>query len=406
MQPDHILLRFGELTLKGRNRSRFENQVVSHVQRILKGYPNASLSKTFGRVYIELNGEPYEPIKEGLKKVFGLSSFSPVLKCAVDLEEIQKVALSAMLSFSKEPKTFKVRVKRAYKAFPYVTQELNHLIGSYVLRQMKDLKVDVHHPEVELTVEIREEGTFVYSETVQGAKGLPVDSSGKSMLMLSGGIDSPVAGWYAMRRGIQIEAVHFHSYPYTSERAKQKVIDLTRILSEYTKEIKLHLVPFTEIQTRLKQMKNDNLLITLMRRAMFRITEKLAEKEQAMAIITGENLGQVASQTMPSLHVINKVTGIPVLRPLIMMEKQEIIRVAEEIGTYETSILPYEDCCTIFLPKSPSTNPNLRLVEKLEAGMDWMDEEIDRAVRDTEVMTITSDMKDEPELSDEFERLF
>lgn len=293
-----------------------------------------------------------------------------------------------MQQFPKCPKTFKVKVKRAYKAFPYHTQELLPMIGGYVLSHMDELKVDVQRPEVELTVEIREEGTYIFSQIEQGAKGLPAGSSGKGMLMLSGGIDSPVAGWLSMRRGIQIEAVHFHSYPYTSERAKQKVIDLTRTLSAYTKEIKLHLVPFTEIQTRLKQRKNDHLLITLMRRAMFRITERLAEKQGAMSIITGENLGQVASQTMSSIQVISKVCSIPILRPLIMMEKDEIIRIAEKIETYETSILPYEDCCTIFLPKSPSTNPNLRIVENLEKAMDWMDEEIENAVRNTEVLTI------------------
>ena len=388
MHTEYVLLRFGELTLKGRNRTRFENIVLSHIERLLKPFPKTKITRTYGRIYIALNGEPYEEIAARLKKVFGLSSFSPVAKADLDLQAIRRTALNMFRSLPELPKTFKVSVRRAYKDFPYNSQELNHLIGGYILANTEGLKVDVHQPEFELKVEIREEGAFIYSEVVPGPGGFPLGSSGKALLMLSGGIDSPVAGWLAMRRGVEIEAVHFHSYPYTSERAKQKVIDLTRQLSDYAKEIKLHLVPFTEIQTKLNENKNKNLLITMMRRAMFRITEKLAERRHAQAIVTGENLGQVASQTLSSLNVIGRVTNLPVLRPLITMDKQEIIQLAEQIGTYSISILPYEDCCTIFLPKSPSTNPNLHIVERLESAMPWLSEKISEAVEKTETMTI------------------
>jgi len=251
-------------------------------------------------------------------------------------------------------------------------------------------------------VEVRQEGVYVFSDIVYGPGGFPLGSNGKAMLMLSGGIDSPVAGWQAMRRGLRIEAVHFHSYPYTSERAKQKVIDLTRKLSEYSNEMRLHIVPFTDIQTGLKEQAPEKLLITLMRRAMFRITERLAEQNGAMAIITGESLGQVASQTLSSLNTIERAVAMPILRPLITTDKIDIIRTAEEIGTYEISILPYEDCCTIFQPRNPSTNPKLSFVEKVEQRLNWMEERITAAVEHTETMVIRRGEREEQAVDDLF----
>lgn len=398
MQPELILLRFGELTLKGKNRTRFEDMVISHIRRLTAQYSQIKIVKTYGRVYIELNGAPYSKVAEQLKKVFGLRSFSPVLRAPLDLSQIQSTALQVIRALPKLPQTFKVSSRRSYKDFAYDSMQLNKLVSAYVLSHTEGLKVDVHDPEVELWVEVRQEGVYIFSEIVYGLGGFPLGSNGKAMLMLSGGIDSPVAGWMAMRRGLRIEAVHFHSYPFTSERAKQKVIDLTRKLCAYAGEIKLHIVPFTKIQTGLKEGAPERLLITLMRRAMFRITEKLAEKHNALAIVTGESLGQVASQTLRSLNTIERSVQIPILRPLITTDKLDIIRVAESIDTYDISILPYEDCCTIFQPRSPSTNPNLHLTERVEAGLSWLEEEIEQAVQNTELMIIRQE-EDSPENS-------
>lgn len=390
-----ILLRLGEIALKGRNRRRFESTVINHLRAALKSYRRVEITRTFGRIYVELNGESYPEISERIAKVFGIVSHSPVCKTEHDLQKIRDTAVYVMESLADIPQTFKVSVKRAFKSFPYDSQEMNDLIGGYVLQHFPGLKVDVHHPEKELRVEIRAEGVFVYCDVVPGMGGYPIGSNGKAMLMLSGGIDSPVAGFLSMRRGLKIEAVHFHSFPFTSERAQQKVIDLTEKLSVYSGKMTLHMVPFTEIQTKLRQDCQENLLITLMRRAMFRITEKLALQQGAQAIVTGESLGQVASQTLPSLNAIGRVVDLPILRPLIAMDKNEIIRVAEKIETYSTSILPFEDCCTLFVPKSPSTNPNLRILEKIENQLSWLPEFIDEAVEKTE--TIRIEKKLEPE---------
>lgn len=392
-----ILIRFGELTLKGKNRLQFENTVLNQIRRQLEPFKKIAIQKTYGRVYITLNDEPYAEIKQRLQRVFGLASFSPVIRADLDLTSIQKKCLEAIQTVHNKPKTFKVSAKRAYKPFPYSSMELNQRIGGYVLKHTEGLTVDVHQPDVELKVDVREEGAYVYSEVIPGLGGLPLGSSGKAMLMLSGGIDSPVAGWLSMKRGLKIEAVHFHSFPYTSERAKQKVIDLAAKLAVYSIDMKVHMVPFTEIQTRLNQQGNNHLLITFMRRAMMRITAKLAEKREAAAIITGESLGQVASQTLTSMNVIGRVVDIPILRPLITMDKQEIIQIANKIDTYDISILPYEDCCTLFVPKAPSTKPNLRIVERLEQNMDWMDAEIEKAIQDTELLTINAETKNNTE---------
>jgi len=402
MQPELILLRFGELTLKGKNRTRFEDMIISHIRNLNQDHPEMRIIKTFGRVYIQLNGAPYEKVAGQLKKVFGLRSFSPVMRAELDLEDVKRKALQVMRSLPKKPVTFKVSARRSYKDFPYNSMEINQHVSGYVLSHTPGLKVDVHSPEVELWVEVRQEGVYVFSDIVYGPGGFPLGSNGKAMLMLSGGIDSPVAGWQAMRRGLRIEAVHFHSYPYTSERAKQKVIDLTRKLSEYSNEMRLHIVPFTDIQTGLKEQAPEKLLITLMRRAMFRITERLAEQNGAMAIITGESLGQVASQTLSSLNTIERAVAMPILRPLITTDKIDIIRTAEEIGTYEISILPYEDCCTIFQPRNPSTNPKLSFVEKVEQRLNWMEERITAAVEHTETMVIRRGEREEQAVDDLF----
>jgi thiamine biosynthesis protein ThiI len=390
MKTDCIIIRLGELTLKGRNRGKFEKGIHAHIRKTLAPFSKVRYNLEFGRVYVELEGTSSESVIGALGKVFGLASFSPAYEAPLGLEAIQEKALQLMQSLPRLPAVFKVNVRRANKSFPHDTQKMNYLVGGYVLQGCPGLKVDVHHPEVELRVEIRDTRALLYVDVLEGAGGFPLGSSGRALLMLSGGIDSPVAGWLAMRKGLELEAVHFHSYPYTSERAKQKVIDLASKLAEYTSSIKLHLVPFTDVQTSIHNVYKDNLLVTIMKRAMFRISEKIAERENLLAIVTGESLGQVASQTLPSLHAIGGVVSLPLIQPVIMLDKKEIVRIAEEIETFPISILPYEDCCTLFMPDSPSTNPNPRVVGKIESTMDWLPQRIDDAVNQTETLVIRS----------------
>jgi thiamine biosynthesis protein ThiI len=291
-------------------------------------------------------------------------------------------------------------VRRANRQFPYDTPQMNRLVGGYVLEQVPGLTVDVHRPDIELHIELRETRALLYTEIVEGTGGYPYGSNGKAVLMLSGGIDSPVAGWQAMRRGLEIEAVHFHSFPFTSERAQQKVVELTRVLAQYAGEVKLHMVSFTELQTSVYEAYKGNLLITVLRRAMLRIAERIAERAGGAAIVTGESLGQVASQTLPALGVSRRATLLPILQPLIMTDKRDIVRMAEQIGTYGISIQPYDDCCTLFVPPSPSTNPSLKVVEAIERELPWLEELIIKAADGTETMTIA------PQAADKHAHLF
>ncbi|MCM3256390.1 tRNA 4-thiouridine(8) synthase ThiI [Paenibacillus lautus] len=394
MTYDKLLLRFGEFTLKGKNRNRFERSVLNHIRSVLRPYPGAKIIKEYGRLYVELNGESPEALIQVLKKVFGLVSISPVRVCSSEPERIIETAVEFVGQKELEGTvTFKVNARRVWKQFPHSSQEMNHLVGSPLLRTYPQLKVKVKQPDMELRVEIRENETYLYYEVIPGAGGYPLGTNGKAMLLLSGGIDSPVAGWSAMRRGLEIECVHFYSFPYTSQLAKEKVMELTRLLSGYTGKIKLHLVPFTDVQTSFVGIGQDNLIITFMRRAMLRIASLLAEREGALAIVTGDSLGQVASQTLPSMNVIGRATELPLLRPLVMMDKNDIINIAMDIGTFDTSILPYEDCCTLFVPKSPTTNPNLKIIEKVEASLTELPVLIQAAVEGTETVIITPDSK-------------
>jgi len=388
MKYDMIMLRFGELALKGKNRGKFEKAIERDVRRVLRPFPGLKYMRTFGRLYIELEGESYEKVAVPLHKVFGIVSYSPLKRTESTLDAIRATSVAMMKELKQIPATFKVATKRPWKQFPHDTLQMNHLVGGYVLQAFPGLKVDVHQPEVTLHLDIQENASYVFCEVVPAAGGFPLGTNGKAMLMLSGGIDSPVAGWLAMKRGLELEAVHFHSYPFTSERAQQKVIELTEVLSQYAGRIKLHMVPFTEIQTELNKTGQQNLLITLMRRIMLKITVKLAERNKALAIVTGDSLGQVASQTLGSLNVIGKGIDIPLLRPLIAMDKVEIVKIAESIGTYPISILPYEDCCTLFVPKSPSTNPNLHVVERTEQSLAELDRWIEDAVNQTETIVL------------------
>jgi thiamine biosynthesis protein ThiI len=384
MLPNVIIVRLGELSLKGRNRYKFEQKVHLQIRTLLTSFERITLKIEFARIYITLHGEPYEDVMEAIKPIFGIHSFSPAIQAGMDLESIQAQALAWMQSISKVPQTFKVAVKRANKDFPYDSLQTSYWVGGYILQAMDGLTVDVRMPQIELKVDIRQDQVYIFTEVIEGSGGFPIGSNGKAILMLSGGIDSPVAGWMAMRQGLEIEAIHFHSFPYTSERAKQKVVDLAEQLAFYGGKLKLHLISFAAIQTRLQAESQPKLLITLMRRSMLRITEKLAVQQNALGIVTGESLGQVASQTLCSMYTIGHNAKLPLLRPLIMSDKSSIIRKAEQIGTFAISVLPFEDCCTLFIPKSPSTNPNLKVVERLEKKMPWLDEAEQAALEQVE----------------------
>lgn len=386
---DMILLRFGEITIKGRNRNRFEKAAYQHVKQVLKPYEQVEIIREYGRLYVKLNGAPLDELIAVLKHVFGIVSLSPVKQAPSELDAIVSTALQLVKEYDPQPgTTFKVTARRAWKKFPHSSQEMNHLVGAPVLREFSQLSVKVKEPDLNLRVEIREESTYLYHKVIPAVGGFPLASNGKAMLLLSGGIDSPVAGYQALRKGLDIEAIHFHSYPFTSERAKQKVLDLAQILGNYSGRIRVHMVSFTDIQTKLHQSGHENVLITLMRRAMLRIAMKLAEKQKAMALVTGDSLGQVASQTLGSMNAIGRVCDIPLLRPLVTMDKEEIIHIAQEIGTFETSILPYEDCCTLFVPKSPSTNPNIRVLERIEASIPELEAMIEAAVETSDTITL------------------
>ncbi|AZS18197.1 tRNA uracil 4-sulfurtransferase ThiI [Paenibacillus lutimineralis] len=408
MDYEMLLLRFGEITVKGKNRSRFEKAALSHVKSLLRAFPGTEAIHEYGRIYVRLNGQAADPVISSLKNIFGLTSISPVKVSPSKLEDIVEIAVDFVKSIPADKyKTFKVHGRRVFKGFPHSSQEMNHLVGGPVLSACPHLKVDVHHPDLELRVEVRERVTYLFCEVIPAAGGFPLGTNGKAMMLLSGGIDSPVAGYSAMRRGLEIECVHFHSYPYTSKKAEEKVLELAQVLSGFSGRIKVHLVPFTDIQTSLAKTGQDNLIITLMRRSMLRIATKLAEKNGGLALVTGDSLGQVASQTLASMNVIGKVTDLPLLRPLVMMDKEDIISMAKRIGTYDISILPYEDCCTLFVPKSPATNPNLRIVEHVEKELADLDHMIEAAVENTESVIvkphviIRKNQKDEPEVVQE-----
>ncbi|MCM3731033.1 tRNA 4-thiouridine(8) synthase ThiI [Fictibacillus nanhaiensis] len=389
MLYDHLVVRYGELSLKGKNRRHFESQLFETVKRKLRQYDNLKMAKLFDRIVVELNGQPFEPVVKSLQDIFGIHSISLALRAENDLQEIQKAALLALNEAMVKKGTFKVTGKRSLKSFPVNSMQLNREVGGYLLQHTEDLKVDVHNPDVDVKVEVKDTGTYISCQTFKGAGGLPIGVGGKAMLMLSGGIDSPVAGYLTMKRGVRIEGVHFHSPPFTSERAKQKVVDLTQELTRYSGgKIKLHVVPFTKIQQTIKDKIPSSYSMTIMRRVMLRITEKLAENNHAMAIANGENLGQVASQTMHSMYAINEVTNMPILRPVITMDKQEIMNISHKIGTYDISIRPYEDCCTIFLPSAPKTKPKREKAILFEKNIENLEELIEEAVQEVETLIL------------------
>lgn len=392
MKYDYILVRYGEIALKGRNRYRFEDRLVQNIRNVLKDLEEVKVSKTFGRVYIALNGAAAAPVMERLQKVFGIISFSPVKKTDLDLKKIQHTALQLLQQMDPQPRTFKVETKRSNKLFPHRSPEISYEVGAHILRNTTNLTVEVHHPDTVVHVEVRQEGAFLFSEVVQGIGGMPGETGGKGIALLSGGIDSPVASWLAMRRGVVVEGIHFHTYPVTSAESVQKVIDLAKVLAGYSGQFKLYLVPFLDIQKEIKNHATTSYHITIMRRMFMRIAKRLAERRKALTLITGENLGQVASQTLESMYVINHVVDLPVIRPLITMDKIEIIDIAKRIDTYEPSIRPYEDMCSRFVPSRPATKPAIQVVEKAESKMD-IDQLIEQALAKMKVITVTPHLK-------------
>lgn len=398
MQYDHILIRYGEMALKGKNIRSFIIRLQENIQKKLKSYPNVKVKRTQGRMFVILNGQDPQPIIDICKNIFGIQSLSLAIKVENDIEQIKEAALYAIKK-EENIRTFKIEAKRVNKGFPYGSLELNKLIGGHLLSNTDNITVDVHQPELKLKIEVRAEATYITSANILGAGGMPVGTSGKSLLLLSGGIDSPVAGYLTMKRGVQLEAIHFHSPPFTSERAKQKVLDLAKALTQYGNSIKVHIVPFTKLQQEIFREMPDSYAMTIMRRMMFRVAEAVCKKEKILSLATGESLGQVASQTMESMHVINEVTNYPVIRPLISMDKQEVIGISQKIGTYDLSILPFEDCCTIFVPKAPKTKPRRDKVNEFESKHDFT-ASIEEAIAGIETVTITQDSKE-----DDFEDL-
>ena len=364
-----IIIRYCEIHLKGKNRGFFEKLLKENIKRTLKDV-DCVFTTMHSRYLIEdFDENDYEVISEKLKKIAGIHTFSPALVVENDFSQIE----NAVLELCKDKEgTFKVAVNRADKTFSPSSMETAMILGGKILENYsKQLKVNVKNPDYVVNVDIREDGkTFVYTDVVQCISGMPVGSAGKGMLLISGGIDSPVAGYLTAKRGMKLDCIHFHSFPYTGEAAKEKVIELAKRVGEYNGGINLYVVSFTHIQEAIHEKCPEEFMITLMRRFMMRIAERLAKQQNCQAIITGESLGQVASQTIESITSSNSVVTMPVLRPLIMFDKIDIIDIARKIDTYETSILPYEDCCTVFLPKFPAIKPNLDRVLKAESKLD------------------------------------
>lgn len=367
---DHVLIRYGELSLKGKNRRNFISKLLENLKKALKGFSRLSFQSEYDRMYVYLNGEDPDAVCDVISRVFGISSLSLAIKTAPDMEEILK-ALMESVDLSV-PKTFKIKARRHDKMFSVISDQINRLAAAQILKN-SDWKVDVHHPDVTILIEVRQDAAYIMTDKIPGAGGYPVGVGGRAMVMLSGGIDSPVASYEMMKRGVHIECVHFAAPPYTSQEARKKVFDLAQLIAPCQGDIVVHVVPFTTLQLAIYKNAPESYAITLMRRMMMRIACGLAEKRHCLAIATGESIGQVASQTLESLYVINNVANRPVIRPVVCMDKLEIIELAKKIGTFETSIQPFEDCCTIFTPKAPVTKPKLEKCLEYEARWNWQE---------------------------------
>ncbi len=389
-----FLIKYGEIGIKGKNRHIFEDALVRQVRYALRDVDGTfKVRKEDGRVFVEADGDYDEDgVTEALAKVFGIVRFCPV---EILPDEGFDALADAVLrhveeTFPEKRFSFKVHTRRARKNYPMQSMEVNAALGEKILEAFPETHVDVHEPEVMIHVEIRNE-ISIYSKELEGPCGMPVGTSGKSMLLLSGGIDSPVAGYMIAKRGVEVEAVYFHAPPYTSERAKQKVVDLARIISAYTGPIRLHVVNFTDVQLSIYEHCPHDELTVIMRRYMMKIAEHFAKEDGCLSLVTGESVGQVASQTMQALLCTDDAATLPVFRPLIAFDKQDIVHLSEKIGTYETSILPFEDCCTIFVAKHPVTKPRLERIEKSEQNLVGIVEElVEKAIAETEIITVSA----------------
>lgn len=387
MQYSEIMVRHGELSTKGKNRMRFINKLKRNIQEVLSPFPNIRVRSDRDRTHVFLNCTPYEPVAEALKNVFGIQAFNPVYKLEKNVDLLIASVQEIMKDLYVDGMTFKISSKRSDHHFELDSRDLNLVLGNAVFDVLPNIKAQMKKPDVNLKVEIRDEAAYISHEEIKGAGGLPVGTSGKGMLMLSGGIDSPVAGYLALKRGVEIEAVHFASPPYTSPGALKKAQDLTRKLTKFGGNIQFIEVPFTEIQEEIKDKAPEAYLMTLTRRFMMRITDAIRASRSGLVIVNGESLGQVASQTLESMQAINAVTATPVIRPVVTMDKLEIIELAEKIDTFSISIQPFEDCCTIFAPDRPKTNPKLKNVEEYEKRFD-IDELVQRAVKGIKITEI------------------
>ena len=389
-----FLIKYAEIGIKGKNRYLFEDALVQQMKYALKKCEGEfKIHKTQGRIFIDALTEfDFDEVVERLKRVFGISGICPVVY--VEDEGFEKLCETVIKYiddvYPDKNKTFKVVSRRTRKNYPKESMQINMDMGEAILKAYPEMKVDVHKPDIMLNIEVREK-IYIYSEIIQGPGGMPVGTGGKAMLLLSGGIDSPVAGYMIAKRGVKLDAVYFHAPPYTSDRAKQKVVDLARQVSKYTGPIYLHVINFTDIQLYIYEKCPHEELTIIMRRYMMRIAEAIAKETECLGLITGESIGQVASQTMASLVATNEVCELPVYRPLIGFDKQEIVEVSEKIGTYETSILPYEDCCTIFVAKHPVTKPNLKVIRRHEQNLDEKIDELVKTALETDEVIIVSE---------------
>ncbi|WP_368262265.1 tRNA uracil 4-sulfurtransferase ThiI [Enterococcus gallinarum] len=370
MNYTEIMVRYGELSTKGKNRRSFIMQLAENVKRTLADFPKVKVHAERDRMHLLLNGEDSQAIILKLQKVFGIQNFSPSIRVEKEVEVLKEAVQTVMSEIYTGTETFKITAKRSDHQFIQDSNQLNLTLGNAVIDRFPEIKVQMKKPDINLRVEIRMDGAYLSYETIQGAGGLPVGTSGKGMLMLSGGIDSPVAGYFAMKRGVEIEAVHFASPPYTSEQALQKAKDLTKKLTPYVGGIQFIEVPFTEVQEEIKKHVPQGYWMTITRRMMLRLTDAIREARHGLIILNGESLGQVASQTLQSMVAINEVTNTPIIRPVATMDKLEIIDVAQEIDTFELAIQPFEDCCTIFAPPQPKTRPKLEKVHLYEERLD------------------------------------
>lgn len=382
---DHIVVRYGELSTKGKNRKEFTRALANNIRRRLADYKKLTYNTLHDGMFIKLNGEDYNAIKKDLKDIFGYSYFSGAMRVTKDIEEVKKVTLD--LVNRTNFKTFKVATKRHDKSFPMISDEINRAIAGNILHNTS-LTVDVHNPELVIYVSVDNDYVYVMDEKVRGGGGYPTGINGKAMVMMSGGIDSPVAAYMTMKRGMKIECIHFASQPYTSKQALDKVLTLTRKISTSQENICVHVIPFTELQLAIYKNVDEPYCITIMRRMMYRIADEICKARKIKVITNGESIGQVASQTPESISVIARVSDTLILRPLCMMDKLEIIDVAKRIDTYETSILPYEDCCTIFDPKNPVTKPKLDKCEYYESKFDWQSL-VQKCVEDDNIVKVS-----------------